>query len=458
MTLLDMLQAELGADIVRAPDASDLGRHLKDFAAIGSGEILAVAFPRSTVEVSAILRLCNAASVTVVPQGGLTGMVGGALPIGPSVVLSLERMRDIEEVDLAAATMTVQAGVVLERVQNAAADADLFFPLDLGARGSSHIGGNAATNAGGNRVLRYGMMRDLVLGVEAVLADGTVISALNKMIKNNAGYDLKQLFLGTEGTLGIITRLVLRLFPKAPSVCTALCSLRDYDQVVKLLNRAKSRLGSTLSAFETMWPDFYKLGTIGLGRRAPLPLGSGIYVLFETMGTDEEADSARFQTVIAAALADGIVEDAVIAQSLKETREFWTIRDSTGEFPRVFWPQIAFDVSVPTGEMQTFINACQKRLLAHWPDVQVLYFGHVADGNLHLSVRTNDVPMPEHDIDEVVYGVVEEFKGSVSAEHGIGLVKRPFLHHSRSPEELVLMRALKAALDPKNILNPGKVI
>jgi FAD/FMN-containing dehydrogenase len=235
MTILELLQAEVGPDIARTPDRVELERCRKDFASVGTGEILAVTLPRSTAEVSAILRVCHRAAVAVVPQGGLSGMVGGAVPIRSSVVLSLERMREIEEVDVSAATMTVQAGAVLERVQNAASDVDLFFPLDLGARGSSHIGGNAATNAGGNRVLRYGMMRDLVLGVEAVLADGTVISALNKMIKNNAGYDLKQLFLGTEGTLGVITRLVLRLFPKAPSVCTALCTLRDFDQVIKFL-------------------------------------------------------------------------------------------------------------------------------------------------------------------------------------------------------------------------------
>jgi FAD/FMN-containing dehydrogenase len=247
-------------------------------------EILAVAFPTDAEEVSAILKWCNANRLPIAPQGGLTGVVGGATPIEPCVIVSLERMRAIEEIDPAASTMIVQAGATLEAVQNAADEAGFFFPLDLGGRGSAQIGGNASTNAGGNRVLRYGMMRDLVLGLEAVLADGTIITSLNKMLKNNTGYDLKQLFIGAEGTLGIITRLVLKLYPKPASQCTALCALASFDEAIMLLHRLKSGLGGALSAFELMWPDFYRIGTTALGRTAPIAEGHALYALTDMLG------------------------------------------------------------------------------------------------------------------------------------------------------------------------------
>jgi len=373
-------------------------------------------------------------------------------------VLSLERMRAIEEVDPAAATITVQAGTVLETVQNAADEAGFLFPLDLGGRGSCQVGGNASTNAGGNRVLRYGMMRDLVLGMEAVLADGTVITALNKMIKNNAGYDLKHLFIGSEGTLGVITRLVLKLHPKPLSVSTGIVALKDYQGVLELLRRSRSGFGATLSAFEAMWPEFYHLGTTALGRTPPIAPNHGLYVLMETMGTDPAADQARFETVIAEAIADGVAADAVVAQSGRETRAFWEIRDCPGEFQRVHWPQVSFDVSIPTGEIGAFVVLCRDELARRWPDTKAVFFGHVADGNLHISVKIASDPSLEHAIDELVYAAVGERKGSISAEHGIGTKKRDFLHYSRSSEEVALMRVLKAALDPKGILNPGKVI
>ncbi len=263
METLAKLQKRLAAGVVLAPDAANVARHLKDFIEVApaSVEVLGLAYPRSTADVSQILRICHEDGVPVTPQGGMTGLVGGGVPIVPSIVLSLERMRAIEELDPAAATITVQAGTVLETVQNAADEAGFLFPLDLGGRGSCQIGGNASTNAGGNRVLRYGMMRDLVLGMEAVLADGTVITALNKMIKNNAGYDLKHLFIGSEGTLGVITRLVLKLHPKPVSVSTGIVALKDYQGVVELLRRARAGFGGTLSAFEAMWPEFYHLGT-----------------------------------------------------------------------------------------------------------------------------------------------------------------------------------------------------
>ena len=244
-----------------------------------------------------MLRYCNDHGIAVQPQGGLTGLAGGAVPVGPCVIAALERMRAIKEIDTAAGTITVEAGVAMEAVQKAADAADLFFPLDLGGRGSCQIGGNVSTNAGGNRVLRYGMARDLVLGVEAVLADGTVIDALRKVIKNNSGYDLRQLFIGAEGTLGIVTAVVLRLFPKPRSTCTGICAVNDYAGRARAAQARAQRLRrAARRPIEVMWPDFYQLGTVALGRKPPLELGHGVYVLIETLGTDPEGDQARYET------------------------------------------------------------------------------------------------------------------------------------------------------------------
>jgi FAD/FMN-containing dehydrogenase len=460
MDTIELLRDSVGADVVHGPQEADFPRHRKDFinAAGDDVELLGVAYPRSVEQVSAILRACNAAGIAVQPQGGMTGLAGGGVPVGSCLVLSLERLRSIIELDADAGTITVESGVVLETVQKAAEAAGLLFPLDLGGRGTAQVGGNASTNAGGNRVLRYGMMRDLILGIEVVLADGTVITSLNKMIKNNAGYDLKHLFIGSEGTLGVITKLVLRLFPKPRSISTGLVAVDDYDAVLALLRRAREGFGGTLSAFEVMWPDFYRLGTTALGRTPPIPHGAGAYVLLETMGTDEGADAVRFEEVLGAAIEDGLVKDAVIAQSEAQTQSLWAVRDCPGEFPKVYWPQLSFDVSLPTGEIGKRVPELRQRLVAKWPEVQTVFFGHVADSNLHLSVRLDQDPLPVHAIDEVVYGAIGEWGGSISAEHGIGTVKRDFLHHSRTPEELALMRLLKTTLDPKGILNPGKVI
>jgi FAD/FMN-containing dehydrogenase len=450
-----------GADIVLPPDAQNIQRHLHDFVVppAEGARILALAYPRNTRDVSTVLKFCNERRIAVQPQGGMTGMAGGGVPIGPCVVLSLERMRAIKEVDTAAGTITVEAGVAMETVQKAADAVDLFFPLDLGGRGSCHIGGNVSTNAGGNRVLRFGMARDLVLGIEAVLADGTVIDSLGKVIKNNTGYDLRQLFIGSEGTLGVVTAVVLRLFPKPRSVCTGICALDNYDKVLQLLRRARLGFGSQLTAFEVMWPDFYQLGTVGLGRNPPLPPGAGAYVLLETMGQDPQVDQQRYETVISEALDAGVVEDAVIAKSGRETTELWSVRDSPGEWQRTpHWPQLGFDVSVPTGEIGALMSEIDAELTSRWPQLSTVYFGHVADGNLHASVRMTGHSVPEHDLEDAVYSIVSKRRGSISAEHGIGLLKREFLHYSRSPAELALMRAIKQAMDPNGILNPGKIL
>jgi FAD/FMN-containing dehydrogenase len=458
--IVSELAALVGAEQVIAPDAQNIVRHTSDYGVRGDPQagILALTYPRNAGQIAAILSYCNQRRIAVQPQGGMTGLSGGAVPIGPCVVVSLERMRAIRELDRAAGTITVEAGVVMEAVQKAADAADLFFPLDIGGRGSCQIGGNVSTNAGGNRVLRFGMARDLVLGVEAVLADGTVINALNKVIKNNAGYDLRQLFIGSEGTLGIISAVVLRLFPKPRSVCTGLCAVGDYAAVLELLQRARSGFGSQLTAFEVMWPRFYRLGTVDLGRTPPLDPDRAVYVLIETLGSEPETDQQRYEAVIAAAMQAGCVQDAVIAQSQRQATEFWSVRDSPGEWQKAgFWPQLSFDVSVPTGEIGELVTEIDAALQERWPGLAALYFGHVADGNLHVSVLMSGHSIPELDIERQVYGVVSRRRGSISAEHGIGLLKKEFLHLSRSAQEIELMRTIKKAMDPHGILNPGKI-
>jgi FAD/FMN-containing dehydrogenase len=460
ITLVSELAALVGQETVVAPDAHNIVRHTNDYCVRGdpAAGILALTYPRSVEQVGAILAYCNQRGIAAQPQGGMTGLSGGGVPVGRCIVVSLERMRAIRELDPAAGTITVEAGVVMEAVQQAADAAGLFFPLDIGGRGSCQIGGNVSTNAGGNRVLRFGMARDLVLGVEAVLADGTVIHALNKVIKNNTGYDLRQLFIGSEGTLGVITAVVLRLFPKPRSVCTGLCAVGNYADVLELLQRARAGFGSGLTAFEVMWPYFYSVGTVQLGRKPPLETGHGAYVLIETMGLEPEADRQRFETVIGETLQAGAVKDAIVAQSIREATALWSIRDSPGEWQKAgFWPQLGFDVSVPTGEIGELVTEIDAALRRRWPELAVLYFGHVADGNLHVSVRMSGHSIAELEIERVVYGALAGRRGSISAEHGIGLLKKEFLHLSRSPEEIALMRTIKQAMDPKGILNPGKI-
>jgi FAD/FMN-containing dehydrogenase len=454
------LQQRVGPDVIVVPDGGNIARHLRDYAVQGDPtlKLLALAYPRTTSEVASILRYCNEHRLPVQPQGGMTGLAGGGVPLVPCVVLSMERMRTIREIDPASGTITVEAGVVMEAVQRAADEAGLFFPLDIGGRGSCQIGGNVATNAGGNRVLRFGMARDLVLGIEAVLPDGTVIEALHKVLKNNTGYDLRQLFIGSEGTLGVITAVVLRLFPKARTVCTGIVGVDSYDAVLELLKRARSGFGPQLTAFEVMWPAFYELGTVAMGRTPPLPPGLGMYVIVETMGFDPQTDQQRFEAVIGEALEGGIGNDAVIAQSQREAAQLWDVRDSPGEWQKtVHWPQLSFDVSVPTGEIGDLASDISAALAARWPQLKMVYFGHVADGNLHASAAMSGHEAYKSEIEDVVYGVASARRGSISAEHGIGSLKKQFLRYSRSPEEIALMRVIKNAVDRNGILNPGKI-
>lgn len=423
------------------------------------GTARALVRPASTEDVSALLQMCNSLGIPVVPQGGLTGLAGGAKPVQDCVLISMEKMNQIESIDLPSSTISVQAGVTMGAVQLCAQDNGLFFPLDLGGRDSCTIGGNLSTNAGGNRVLRYGMARDLVLGLEVVLADGTVLSHMNLMLKDNTGYDLKQLFVGSEGTLGVITKAVLKLFPQPRTTNTALCALKNYDAVLKFLTHVRQNLGANLSAFEMMWPDFYERMTSGLAHlTTPLPHNSGAYVLLEAQGTSPEADRDHFERILELALELEIVDDVVVAQSETEARKIWAVRDSSGEFRAVFWPHVGFDVSIPTGQIGNFVESLKVSLKQKWPETQTVFFGHVGDSNIHIGVKVKEGDQPEEEIENFVYSIVGDWHGSISAEHGIGTIKRPFLRFSRSAAEIATMRLLKSALDPKSILNPGKVI
>jgi FAD/FMN-containing dehydrogenase len=457
-TIIGELRRAAGSDYVHA--GKDIEpRYLQDwFIPISSGAPLAVVRPGTTEAVSAVLRVCHDHRISVVPQGGRTGLTGGATPVANGVVLSLERLTGVEEIDSAAATMTVRAGTTLQAVQSAADDAGFLFPLDLGARGSCQIGGNIATNAGGNRVIRYGMMRELVLGLEAVLPDGTVVGTLNKMLKNNTGYDVKQLFIGSEGTLGVVTRAVLRLYPRPQSACAALCAVEDFAQALALLRLAKESLGGTLSAFEMMWPDFYELVTQTVsGLTSPLRYGYGGYVLIETLGSEQQSDQARFEAMLERALERRVIADAAVSKAQSDIAAFWRIRDASAAFPQIFWPHVKFDISIPIGDIGRFVESCKARIHQSWPHARTVTFGHIGDSNIHFNIKVGDGEQPEEEIERIVYDAVQQWHGSISAEHGIGLLKREYLRHSRTPPELELMRRMKSALDPQGIMNPGKI-
>lgn len=460
--LIDELRHVLGPEAVLVGD--DISpRYRQDyFSPLPQASLGLVAVrPRDTGQVAAIMRLCHAHRQPVVTQGGMTGLSGGALPGDGELILSLERLRGIEEIDEAAGTMTVLAGTPLQQAQEAAAARGFLLAIDLGARGSCQVGGNVATNAGGNRVIRYGMTRGQVLGLEVVLADGTVLSSLNKMLKDNAGYDLKQLFIGSEGTLGVVTRVVLRLEPLPEAVQTALCAVDSYQQVVALLHHAQRRLSGRLSAFEVMWSDFYDAVTSRIpGQRPSLPPGSPFYVLLDLQGADAQADAPLFERLLEQALADGLISDAVVARSVREAQSLWELRDSPGRFSTI-WPQLAsFDISLPIGAIGEFVERLRRRLTQALPGCEAVHFGHVGDSNLHVCVAvpgTSTETFPEHEIKDLLYGLLRDYRGSISAEHGVGRHKKDYLGHSRSPEEIAVMRSIKVALDPLGILNPGRV-
>ena len=422
------------------------------------GRPLALVRPRTTEEVAAIVRACAAAATPVVPWGGRTGLVSGACA-DDAVAVSLERMNAIEEVDPIDGTMLVQAGCVLATVCEAAEAQGLSFPLDLGARGSATIGGNIATNAGGNRVLRFGMMRELLLGLEVVLADGSVLSGLNPHVKNNTGYDLKHLFVGSEGTLGIVTRARLRLRPALPSHQVALVAAEQFDAVAKLLRFLESRLGGQLSAFEAMWDDYYALVTTPPARGRPiLPHGRPYYVLVESMGGDPEGDADRFARTLSDATDQGLVADAVVAQSRAEAEEIWAVRDDGEQVGRI-GPYVALDVSLRVSRIEGFVAALRASLEARWPGTRIVVFGHVGDGNIHVIVSVDpDTSAQRELVTRTVLELASGHGASISAEHGIGLDKRPYLSLTRSEDEIRAMWRVKRALDPNDLMNPGKTL
>lgn len=446
----------LGADAV-TPGEAVPDRHLADWSGLPPVRPLALLRPRSTEAVSAALRLCSEYRVPVVPQGGLTGLAGAAMPVEGAVALSLERMNAIESVDAATRTLTAQAGVTIQAVQEAAAEAGLRFGVDFGARGSAQVGGALATNAGGNGVLQFGMMREQLLGLEAVLPDGRVLPMLRPMQKNNTGYDLKQFFVGAEGTLGVITRALFRLHPAPRARATLLAALPDYDAALALLGRLQSRFAGGVAAFELMWRDFVAASMAWQHLREPFDTEHPLMALVDLDGGSEAALQAEVEEALAEAMEAGLVVDAALAQSQAQAAAFWKIREATAELPANLHPPVNFDVSLPMAQIGRFVDECRAALEARWPGHTSVFFGHIGDSNLHLSIDGASIGGDAEAAEQLVYGMVGRFAGSVSAEHGIGLHKKPYLGASRTPEELDAMRAIKAALDPLGLMNPGKV-
>jgi len=455
MSIIEDLKAALGDDAVLTGDAI-AERYRSDASLTGKTLPQAVLRPASVEAVAQALRICNEHRQGVVPQGGMTGLAGGANPSGADIALSLERLTGIEEIDEAAATMTVKAGTPLEVAQTAAEAKGFLLPIDLGSRGSCQIGGNLSTNAGGLRVIRHGVTRDNVLGLEAALADGTVLTMLNKMVKNNTGFDLRQLFIGAEGTLGVITRAVLRLRPLPKGRATALCALATYDDVVALLKRAQRELPG-LSAFEAMWQSYFAFNA----KAEDVRLFDGDHafaVILEAEGSDPDQDGERFESFLGDLLEEGLIADALIARSEKDRRSFWAVREGHA-MDRLLPSLVNLDVSMAIGSIGSFTETCGRAITERFPGSHVSFYGHIGDSNLHIAVAVEGTSESDlHDIDAIVYRLVQSEGGSISAEHGIGTLKRDFLGFSRSAEELDVMRRIKAALDPNGILNPGKVL
>lgn len=415
--------------------------------------------PTSTEQVAAVLRLCNQHQQALVIHGGLSGMVGGTSSARDEICLSLERLQKIEGIDTLGRTITVESGARLQAVQEAALAENLFFALDLGARGSATIGGNIATNAGGNQVIRYGMTREQVLGLEVVLADGTILSSMNHLLKNNAGYDLKQLFIGSEGTLGIVTKAVLRLRPAMPARNTALVATNQFDKLPRLLSHIERALGGKLSAFEAIWDNYFQLALQGPHLSTPpFEQRHPYYALIESTGSDTETEADIFLAALENALSAGLINDAVLAKSEKEQESLWAIRDNIDSLAAIA-PVIIFDVGLPIGAMESYLEQIQADLKSQLDLTQLAVFGHLGDSNLHIVVgtETKDITV-YHRVEEILYAPLQALGGSISAEHGIGLEKKRYLHYSRNAEEIATMRLLKKTFDPHNILNPGKVV
>jgi len=462
--LIDALTARLGGQHVLT-EAQDMAGHLVESRGYYRGAASAVVRPGSTEEVAFVVGECARAGVAVVPQGGNTGLVGGGVPYG-GVVLSLARLDRIREVDPVNATMTVEAGCILQAVRAAAADADLLFPLWLPSEGSARIGGNLSTNAGGANVLRYGNTRELVLGLEVVLADGRVWNGLSALRKDNTGYDLKNLFVGAEGTLGIITAAVLKLFPLPKAKVTAFVGGPSVHRMLELFDRLRKRAGDQLTAFEYMPRIALEIVLRHApGAVKPLAEAHESCALIELTSPDPEADlQGIFETVLGEAIEDGLFEDATIGASEAQNKALWHLREALSEVQGHEGGSIKHDVSVPVSRVADFVVEASAACEAAMPGIRPIPFGHFGDGNIHFNLA-QPVGMDKaaflgqwERFNRIVHDIVARMKGSISAEHGIGLIKRDELLMYKDPVAVDLMRTLKRALDPQNILNPGKVL
>jgi len=457
------------AHVLCHEDGTDLSAYEQDWRKRHHGRALAVVRPGSTQEVAAVVQACAAARVTVVPQGGNTGLVVGSVPdaTGTQVVLSLQRMHAVRAIDTANLTITVDAGCVLQAAQHAAEKAGLWLPLSLAAEGSCTVGGNLATNAGGTQVLRFGNARDLCLGLEVVTANGDIWNGLTGLRKDNTGYDLRHLFVGSEGTLGIITGATLKLFPRPAAQLTAWAAVPSMDAAVALLSVAQRHLGPGLTGFEVMGQ--FALGLVDKhfpDLRVPLWRDTPYCVLLENSDTEGEAHARqRFETLLEAALEDGVLTDAVVAESLAQARNLWHIRESISLAQSEEGLNIKHDISLPVSRIPTFCAETDALLAEQIPGVRLVNFGHLGDGNLHYNVQCPEgvdgaafLRVQEARVNTLVFDAVQRHGGSISAEHGIGSLKRDTLPRYKDPTALQLMRAVKAALDPQGTMNPGRVL
>jgi len=446
-------------------DPAEQEQYLVEGRNLYRGTSPAVLRPASVAEVAAILKLANETGTPIVPQGGNTGLVGGQIPQGGELVLSLTRLDRIREVDAASNTMTCEAGMVLAKAQQAAADADRLFPLSLGAEGSCTIGGNLSTNAGGTGALAHGVARDLVLGLEVALADGRVLNVLNKLKKDNTGYDLRNLFIGAEGTLGIITAAVLKLFPRPRSVETAFVGVPSPRAALDLLNLVQKRTGGAATTFELMKRLAIEFAVKnGVDCRDPLDEPHPWYVLLELSSSQAGGVRDALENALEAGIEAGLVENATVAESLAQRQSYWRLRELLPEAQKPEGGSIKHDVSVPLAHVPDFLAEADAAVEALVPGARPVPFGHLGDGNIHYNVTQpagadRDAYLARwYDMNAAVHAVVKKYGGSISAEHGIGVMKRKLLPDVKDPVALDLMRALKQTLDPKGILNPGKVL
>ncbi len=450
-------------------NAAEIAPHLTDWRGQETGVAALMLKPASVAEVVQIVNIARDTCTPLVPQGGNTGLVLGSIPdsSGTSVILSMQRMSKLRSIVPDDFAMTIDSGMILADVQRIAADHGMMFPLSLGSEGSAQIGGLISTNAGGVHVLRYGPMRALVLGLEAVMADGSIYAGLGSLRKDNTGYDIKQLLIGAEGTLGIITGATLKLFPANRARATAFVALHSAEDAVILLSRLRLATGDTLSSFELIPRIGVDLVLQHIpGTRDPLAEHSPWYVLAEATSSDTDAPlQQRLESALAAALELGIIEDAAIATSDAQAAAFWKIRETMPDAERADGRAIKHDVSVATTQMPEFMRRASAVLMQRYPAVRIMAFGHLGDGNVHFNVRapagvdaTLFVEQHQADISHIVHNIIADMRGSISAEHGIGALKRSELQRLGDPGKLSAMRAIKAALDPLNIMNPGRVV